>query len=87
MRVLRILIGGIIATTSVVAATVGARPQTAQIAEGKQKYAFYCASCHGAEGKGDGTLSKSLRKRPADLDAADQEKPGPVPDRNGRQTH
>ena len=36
MRVLRVLIGGIIATTSVVAATVGARPQTAQIAEGKQ---------------------------------------------------
>ena len=67
MRVLRILIGGIIATTSVVAATVGARPQTAQIAEGKQKSAFYCASCHGAEGKGDGTLSKSLRKRPANL--------------------
>ena len=66
MRVLR-LIGMFIAATSVVATTVGAEPQTAQIAEGKQKYDFYCASCHGATGKGDGTLGKSLRKPPADL--------------------
>jgi hypothetical protein len=33
MRVVRILIG-------LIAATVGAGPQTAQIAEGKQKYDF-----------------------------------------------
>lgn len=67
MRVSRILIGGFIAATSVVAATVGAGPQTTRIAEGKQQYGVYCAACHGAEGKGDGTLSKSLRQRPADL--------------------
>ena len=79
MKVLRIMIGGIIATLSVVAATVGARPQTAQIAEGKQKYAFYCASCHGAEGKGDGTLGKSLRKRPADLTQLTKKNQGQFP--------
>ena len=67
MRVLRILIGGFITATSVVAATLGAGAQTTQIAEGKQKYDAYCAACHGAGGKGDGKLGKSLRKRPADL--------------------
>ena len=63
MRVLRILIGGIIATTSVAAATVLARPQMAQI----------------AEGKGDGTLSKSLRKRPADLTQLAKKNQGQFP--------
>jgi mono/diheme cytochrome c family protein len=78
MRVLRVLIGGIIATTSVGAATDGAG-QTAQIAEGKQKYAFYCASCHGTEGRGDGTLGKSLRKRPADLTQLAKKNQGQFP--------
>ena len=34
---------------------------------GKSLYATYCASCHGAAGKGDGPFAKSLRKRPPDL--------------------
>jgi mono/diheme cytochrome c family protein len=78
MRVLRILIG-LIAATSVVAATVGTAPQTAQIAEGKKDYDFYCASCHGAEGKGDGTLGKTLRKRPADLTQLAKKNQGQFP--------
>jgi mono/diheme cytochrome c family protein len=65
VRVSRILTAAFIATS--VAAAAGTVPQTAQIEEGKQKYNTYCATCHGAGGKGDGTLSKSLRKRPADL--------------------
>ena len=79
MRVLRIVISGFIATTSVVAATAGGRPQTAQIAEGKQKYDFYCASCHGAAGKGDGRLGKSLAKRPADLTQLAKKNQGQFP--------
>ncbi len=35
-------------------------------AEGDQGRA-YCGSCHGVEGKGDGTVSRSLKVRPADL--------------------
>jgi mono/diheme cytochrome c family protein len=27
----------------------------------------YCASCHGADGKGDGPMAKSLKVKPADL--------------------
>ena len=77
MRVLG-LIGMFIAATSVVA-TTGAGPQTAQIDEGKQKYDFYCASCHGATGKGDGTLGKSLGKPPADLTQLAKKNQGQFP--------
>ena len=45
----------------------GPKLATAVDALRKQKYDVYCATCHGPEGKGDGTLSKSVRKKPADL--------------------
>lgn len=79
MRVVRILIGGFIAATSAVAAIVAAAPQTAQIADGRQKYGTYCAACHGAEGKGDGKLGKSLRTRPADLTQLAKKNQGQFP--------
>ena len=79
MKVLRILIGGCITVTSVVAATIGAGPQTTQIAEGKQKYDAYCAACHGAKGKGDGKLGRSLRQRPADLTQLAKKNQGQFP--------
>jgi len=66
MRDVRIGVAGLIAV-AVVAATAGAAAQSAQVFEGKQKFELYCATCHGAEGKGDGTLAKQLRTRPADL--------------------
>ena len=78
MRVLRSL-GGFITATSVVAATMGAGPQTTQISEGKQTYDAYCAACHGAEGKGDGKLGKSLQKRPADLTQLSKKNQGQFP--------
>jgi mono/diheme cytochrome c family protein len=34
---------------------------------GRDAYLRYCASCHGAAGKGDGPLAASLTKPPADL--------------------
>ena len=71
---------------SVLPATVAARPQTAQITEGKRSTASTARPVTAPEGKGDGTLSKSLRKRPADLTQLAR-KPGSVPDRDGRQTH
>jgi len=79
MTVLRILIGGLIATTALATAAAGARPQLAQDESGKQNYGLYCASCHGAEGKGDGTFSKSLRKPPADLTQLAKKNKGQFP--------
>ena len=34
---------------------------------GRALYETYCLSCHGDQGKGDGSFAKLLRKSPADL--------------------
>jgi len=34
---------------------------------GRQIYRQYCAACHGAEGRGNGPVARSLRKPPSDL--------------------
>jgi mono/diheme cytochrome c family protein len=34
---------------------------------GADLYRFYCASCHGADGKGNGPVAEALKTRPADL--------------------
>jgi mono/diheme cytochrome c family protein len=34
---------------------------------GAEMYKTWCASCHGAEGKGDGPVAAALKKPPADL--------------------
>jgi mono/diheme cytochrome c family protein len=53
---------------AVMAAIAGARTASAQGSEiGKYEYLNSCASCHGASGKGDGPVVKSLIKPPADL--------------------
>ena len=35
--------------------------------QGRANYLRYCGSCHGVEGKGDGTVSRSLKVKAADL--------------------
>jgi len=35
--------------------------------EGRQIYEEHCASCHGADGRGDGRAGATLRPRPSDL--------------------
>jgi mono/diheme cytochrome c family protein len=44
-----------------------AGPDPAAAAQGKIIYARYCASCHGAEGRGDGPVAADLKVRPANL--------------------
>jgi len=34
--------------------------------EGKKLYTTYCSTCHGEQGKGDGTAAASLPAKPAD---------------------
>jgi mono/diheme cytochrome c family protein len=34
---------------------------------GGDLFRFYCASCHGREGKGDGPVASTLNRRPPDL--------------------
>ena len=41
----------------------------ASIARGKKLFQANCASCHGAQGKGDGPAGRALKPKPADLAA------------------
>lgn len=44
-----------------------ALPQLDVPLTGRDSFDRYCASCHGASGRGDGPVAKELRSRPADL--------------------
>ncbi len=48
-------------------------PQVAQAAEAEQLFRFYCAQCHGLEGKGDGpNVSKDFPVDPRNFTNADE---------------
>ncbi|HYA27250.1 MAG TPA: c-type cytochrome [Acidobacteriota bacterium] len=47
--------------------------------QGRAQYLRYCGSCHGVEGKGDGTVSRSLKRRPADLTQIQKKNKGVFP--------
>lgn len=54
-------------TLAVLAELVGTPTTWAQNqAEGKKLYTTYCSTCHGEQGKGDGTAAASLPVKPAD---------------------
>ncbi|MCP4696597.1 MAG: cytochrome c [Gammaproteobacteria bacterium] len=44
---------------------------SAQASEGEQTYKFYCAQCHGMEGKGDGPNAKTLPTDPRNFTKAE----------------
>jgi mono/diheme cytochrome c family protein len=46
---------------------------------GTESYVFYCASCHGRSGGGDGPASSALRTRPADLTTLSERNGGVFP--------
>jgi mono/diheme cytochrome c family protein len=60
------LLAGATIIVAAAGATTGA-PMSPQPYSGKSDYQVYCASCHGAEARGDGVIAKSLKKPPADL--------------------
>jgi mono/diheme cytochrome c family protein len=47
--------------------------------QGRAYYFRYCGSCHGVEGKGDGTVSRSLKVKPADLTQLQKKNKGVFP--------
>ena len=49
------------------------------VARGAVLYRIHCASCHGAEAKGDGPVAPALRKKPADLTALARREGGKYP--------
>ncbi|MBI2881046.1 MAG: cytochrome c [Candidatus Tectomicrobia bacterium] len=59
----------IVATGAAVIMSLTASLATAQKADvqaGKEKYLQFCASCHGAAGKGDGPAAAALNPKPRD---------------------
>ena len=50
--------------------TAGFAADKGDAAEGKTQYTNICASCHGAEGKGDGIAAAALDPKPRDLSDA-----------------
>lgn len=50
--------------------TAGFAADKGDAAEGKTQYNNICASCHGAEGKGDGIAAAALDPKPRDLSDA-----------------
>jgi mono/diheme cytochrome c family protein len=49
------------------------------IAWGKQLFGAHCASCHGADGTGNGPAAKSLKARPSDLTRISERNGGTFP--------
>lgn len=56
-----------------------AKPDAAATAKGKVIYQRYCASCHGLEARGDGTLASDLRVTPTDLSTLAAKNAGKFP--------
>lgn len=51
-----------------VTGAAGAQPaQKPQVAAGQMYYRQYCATCHGADGKGGGPMAKALKEKVPDL--------------------
>jgi mono/diheme cytochrome c family protein len=46
---------------------------------GRDSFEFYCASCHGKTGKGDGPTAPALKTRPADLSSLARRNGGAFP--------
>ena len=68
MRGLRIMTA--VCAAGLIAAGFAARASGGQVVHvnaSDAEYKVFCASCHGAGGKGDGPAAKSLRNKPADL--------------------
>ena len=51
----------------------------AESSSGKEMYLQYCSSCHGKDGKGDGTLSRDLKVRVPDLTGLAKKNKGVYP--------
>jgi mono/diheme cytochrome c family protein len=78
-----------IATGGALAACLALAPSAALAADdaasklaaaGRAEFLQYCASCHGAEGKGNGPLAEDLRVPPADLTRIAQRHGGAFPE-------
>jgi mono/diheme cytochrome c family protein len=57
----------VLIATGIAGAAAAALGAAVTVENGSALFRSYCASCHGAEGKGDGPLAANLRVAPADV--------------------
>ncbi|MDY7092122.1 MAG: cytochrome c [Acidobacteriota bacterium] len=51
----------------------------AEVARGKKSFQVYCASCHGADARGEGPMLSALRFQPRDLTRLSKRNDGTFP--------
>ncbi len=61
------LLGSVLALAGVMAVSQVALSAESDVSAGQHYFIRYCASCHGADGMGDGPVAKSLNTPPANL--------------------
>ncbi len=79
-RKMQLLVVAVFAVLASVAPSAGSEIQGEDASE--RLYLSYCAACHGAKGKGDGTLAALLKIAPADLTGFARENGGIFPFRS-----
>lgn len=67
------------AAAPVSAQTPPAQPATESRVGGSSVFRTYCASCHGATGRGDGQVAQFLKRKPADLTRIAERNKGTYP--------
>jgi mono/diheme cytochrome c family protein len=71
---------GIVAATALGAQRQSATPPLMiESITGQDSFEFYCASCHGKAGKGDGPMAQALKTRPTDLTVLARRNDGAFP--------
>jgi mono/diheme cytochrome c family protein len=86
-RMNKYCLGAIVATGAMIAiasaSTLRAQRQTPPLIldsiSGRDSFEFYCASCHGMTGKGDGPMASALKTRPSELTSLARRNGGAFP--------
>ena len=73
-------VGIVVAMALMIVAPARISAQSTSSFSGAADYQTFCASCHGAAGKGDGVIARTLKRRPADLTQLAKNNDGAFPD-------
>jgi mono/diheme cytochrome c family protein len=67
MKIAKMLLIAMFAFVLYTGAEVFAQKDDSGVVRGKKLYMSYCASCHGADARGNGPVASSLKKQPSNL--------------------
>jgi mono/diheme cytochrome c family protein len=82
-RLRTVVFAAVLAVAFAAQSAIHGQPQTPPLIldsiTGRDSFEFYCASCHGRSGKGDGPMISALKTRPADLTSLARRNDGAFP--------